>query len=38
MNYSFSLQKLFKTGNLDCNLSSRQNKLNLMAKFIQIKF
>ena len=38
MNNSFSLQQASKTGNLDCNLLSRQNKLNLMAKIMQIKF
>ena len=38
MNNSFSLQQISKTGNLDSNLISRQYKLNLMAKFMQIKF
>ena len=38
MNNSFSLQQNFKTGNLDSNLISRQNKLNLKAKFMQIEF
>ena len=38
MNYSFSLQQISKTGNLDSNLISRQYKLNLMPKFMQIKF
>ena len=37
-NNSFSLQQIHKTGNLDSNLISRQYKLNLMAKFMQIKF
>ena len=35
---SFSLQQISETGNLDSNLTSRQYKLNLMAKFMQIKF
>ena len=38
MNNSFSLKQRFKTGSLDSNLISRQNKLNLMTKFMQIKF
>ena len=38
MNTTFSLQQISKTGNLDSNLISRQNKLNLIAKFVQIKF
>ena len=35
---SFSLQQFHKIRNLDSNLISRQYKLNLMAKFMQIKF
>ena len=38
MKNSFSLQQMSKTGNLDSNLISPQYKLNLMAKFMQIKF
>ena len=38
MNNSFSLQQVSQTGNLDSNLISRQYKLKLMAKFMQIKF
>ena len=38
MNNSFSVQQISKTSNLDSNLVSRQYKLNLMAKFMQIKF
>ena len=38
MNNSFSLLQIFKTGNLDSNLISRQYKLNLLTKFMQIKF
>ena len=38
MNNSFSLQQISKTGNLDSILRSRQYKLELMAKFMQIKF
>ena len=38
MNNSFSLPQVSETGNLDPNLISRQNKLNLMAKSLQIKF
>ena len=37
MNNSFSLQQISKTGNLDFILISRQYKLNLMTKFMQIK-
>ena len=37
MNNTFSLQQISKTGNLDSNLISRQNKLNLMADFMRIK-
>ena len=37
MKNSFSLQQRSKTGNLDPNLIS-QYTLNLMAKFMQIKF
>ena len=37
MNDSFSLQQIFKTGNLDSNLISRQYKLNLMADFMRVK-
>ena len=38
MNNSFSVQQKSKTGNLNSNLISRQYKLNLIAKFMQIKF
>ena len=38
MNNSFSLQHLSRTGNLDPNLISRQYKLDLMSKFMCIKF
>ena len=38
MNNSFSLQQLSRTGNLDPNLISRQYKLDLMSKFMCIKF
>ena len=38
MNNSFSLHQISKTGNLDSNSISRQYKLNLMAKFMQIIF
>ena len=37
MNNSFSSQQIFKTGNLCSNLISRQKKINLMAKFMQIE-
>ena len=37
MNYSFSLQQIQKTSNLDPNLISRQYKLNLMADFMRLK-
>ena len=38
MNNSFSLQKIGRTRNLDPNLLSRQNTLDLMSKFMCIKF
>ena len=38
MNNSFSLQQIQKTSNLDANLISRQNKLNLMADFMKVKY
>ena len=38
MNNIFSLQQLSRTGNLDPNLISRQYKLDLMSKFMCIKF
>ena len=38
MNNSSSLQQMHKPGNLDSNLISRQYKLNLMTKFMQINF
>ena len=36
-NNSFSLQQISRTGNLDSNLISRQNKLKLMADFVRVK-
>ena len=38
MNNSFSLQQITRTGNLDPNLISLQYKLDLMSKFMCIKF
>ena len=38
MNNSFSLQQIQKTSNLDANLTSRQNKLNLMTDFMRLKY
>ena len=38
MNNSFSLQQIQKTSNLDAILLSRQNKLNLMADSMRIKY
>ena len=38
MNKSFTLRQLSRTGNLDSNLISRQNKLNLMAAFMRLKY
>ena len=37
MNNSFSLQQVQQTSNLDPNLISRQNKLNLMADFMRVR-
>ena len=36
MNNTFSLQQIFKTSNLEANLMSRQNKLNLMTDFMRV--
>ena len=33
-----SLQQIQKTSNLDANLISRQNKLNLMADVMSLKY
>ena len=38
MNNSFSLQQMSKTSHLDSNLLTCQYKLNLMAKFMNVKF
>ena len=38
MNNSFSLQQIQKSSNLDANLVSRQNKLNLMAEFMRLNY
>ena len=38
MNNSFSVQQIQKTSILDPNLISRQNKLNLMADFMRVKY
>ena len=38
MNITFSLQQITQTGNLDSNLTLRQNKLDLMARFMDIKY
>ena len=38
MNNSFSVQQKSRTGNLDPNLLSRQYELDLMTKFMCIKF
>ena len=35
---TFSLQQTQKTSNLDVNLISRQNELNLMADFMKVKY
>ena len=38
MNNSFSPQQIQKTSNIEANLISRQNKLNLMADFMRVKY
>ena len=38
MNNSFPIQQISRTGNVDSNLKSRQNKLNLMADFMRVKY
>ena len=38
MNNTFSLQEISRTSNLDANLISRQSKLDLMAKFLRVKY
>ena len=35
MNNIFSLEQKSKTGNLDSNLTTRQYKLDLMARFME---
>ena len=37
MNNTFSIQQISQTGNLDYNLILRQYKLDLMARFMEIK-
>ena len=37
MNNNFSLEQLSKTGNLDSILIFQQNKIEIMAKFLEIK-
>ena len=36
MNNTFSLQQVSRTSNVDANLTSRQNKLNIMADFMRM--
>ena len=38
MNNTFSLQQISRTSNLDAILISRQNKLNLLADFMRVKY
>ena len=38
MNNNLSFQQIQKTSNLDANLISRQNKLNLMDDFMRVKY
>ena len=38
MNNSFSLQQIQKTSNLDANIIYRQNKLDLIADFLRLKY
>ena len=38
MNNTFFQQRISRTGNLDSNLITRQNKLNLTADFMRIKY
>ena len=38
MSNSFTLQQISRTSNLDSNQKPRQYNLNIMAKFLQIKF
>ena len=38
MNNTYSLQQISRTSNLDANLISTQNKLNLMADFMRLKY
>ena len=37
MNNTFSLEQISKTGNLDANLILRQYKLDIMARFMEMK-
>ena len=38
MNTTFSLQQISRTSTLDANLISRQNKSNLLAVFMRMKY
>ena len=37
MKHPYSLEKISRTGNIDANLNTRQYKLDLMARFVEIK-
>ena len=37
MNETFSLEQIYKTGNLDSKLLLRQYQLGLMASFMELK-
>ena len=37
MNNAFSVEKISRTGYLDSNLITRQNKLDLMVRLMKIK-
>ena len=37
MNNLFSLKQISRTGNIDANSILRQHKLDLMARFVEIK-
>ena len=37
MNHTFSLEQIYTTGKLDANLILRQQKLDLMARFMHTK-
>ena len=38
MNITFSVEQISKTGNFESELKLRQNKLDLMSRFMQLSY